>query len=81
MKSIFTSLLIIGFASVTLTSCIKEYNCKCEIEYTGAPGLPKNTVTEYTIKDTHGNAKSQCEGSSNEYTSNGMTTIEDCKLF
>lgn len=81
MKRIFTSLIVLGFASMSLTSCIKEYNCKCEIEYTGAPGMPSGTVTEYTIKDTHANAKTQCESNSKDYSMNGLRTVESCKLF
>lgn len=63
------------------TSCTREYICKCEISYTGAPGLPSENVREYPITDTKKGAQSICENNSREYNDAGIKTVETCTLY
>jgi hypothetical protein len=75
-------LLALVFAgSVSMTSCVKSYTCHCNIKYSGSPGLPDSTSTEYTIKDTKSTAKSKCEKESGTYDNNGIHTVETCYLY
>jgi hypothetical protein len=62
-------------------SCTKNYTCHCDITYTGSPGLPDSTYTEYTIKNTKASAKSKCQNESGSYTNNGITMKENCYLY
>ena len=64
-----------------LGSCVRDYTCQCIIKYTGQPGLPDSVIKEYKIKDTKDNAKSLCEGNSGTFTTNGITTTENCKIY
>lgn len=84
MSRIYTYIVIALcalFGLLTLNSCTKEYTCKCEMSYSGAPGLPQNTVRTYSITDTKKNATKLCEEKSDTYEENGITTIEECKLW
>lgn len=69
------------FILTTMTSCVREYICECEITYTGQPALPPKEIKQYEIKDTKGKAESMCTGNSGEYTHGNITTKEDCILF
>ncbi|HLU16719.1 MAG TPA: hypothetical protein VKZ76_01585 [Edaphocola sp.] len=76
-----TVLLVVLAISTGMTSCVKNYTCKCDIRYEGQPGLPAPTSREYEIKDTHKNAQDLCRSASKVETHMGVTTIEECDLF
>lgn len=79
-KTIFLILSIISVALI-FASCTRRYTCQCTMTYSGAPSLPKESVSEFPIRDTKKKAKSYCEGRSKVYNENGQTTTEDCELF
>lgn len=80
MKSKITTITALGIIALAFSSCTREYNCKCEMTYSGAPGF-ENTVKEYKIKDTKNKAQTTCESQSATYVQFGIVTKEDCNLF
>lgn len=77
----FLLLSFLALATVSMTSCVREYTCQCTIRYTGAPGMPDSVVNQYPIKDTKNKAKSACEGKSGIYENGSITTTETCELY
>ena len=72
----------VAFISVIcMSSCTRDFTCRCTFSYSGVPGLPDTTQTEYTINDTKAHAKSLCEGGSNVTDKNGVHTEENCALY
>ena len=71
----------IGLLSLGFISCIKNYTCRCEISYSGKPGLPEPTVKEYSIKDNGEGASSKCKAASRITVEMGITTTETCDLY
>ena len=69
------------FIMTSMTSCVREYICQCQISYSGQPGLPDTTLNEYEIKDTRNKAKKLCEENSYEATKDGIHTVEKCQLY
>jgi len=63
------------------SSCTREFTCQCTITYSGQPGLPDPIMKEYTITDSKKNADKKCEDHSETNEINGITTVEDCKLW
>lgn len=63
------------------SSCTREYTCQCTITYSGYPGLPEPVVKEYSITDTKKDAESKCQDNSDSSVTNGIKTVEDCKLW
>jgi hypothetical protein len=75
-------LLAVAFAGViSMSSCVKEYTCQCVIKYSGVPGLPDSVVNEYSIQDTKSGAEQKCKDESGTYNTNGVQTVEACKLY
>jgi hypothetical protein len=66
---------------ISMTSCVKNYTCHCDIKYSGIPGLPDSSAKEYSIDDTKSQAKSKCENESGTYNNNFITTVETCYLY
>lgn len=82
MKLRFFSLVTVAFIFVVgFSSCTRSYICQCTIKYSGQPGLPDSLIKQYDVKDTKKKAKSVCESNSGTYQANGITTVEDCKLY
>lgn len=84
MKKYITSIFVlvaVFFGLFFLSSCTKEYTCECKMTYSGNPGLPNETVRDYKIRDTKKEAESKCAGNSATYEKDGITTVEDCKLW
>lgn len=69
-------LLIVG-----ASSCTKDFICQCEIAYSGAPNLPDTLVNEYKLTNTQKKAQQICEEGSSESESEGIKTVETCKLY
>lgn len=76
-------LLIVALLSIfAFSSCTQEYICQCEISYEGnQPGLPDPTIKEFFVKDTHDEATKKCEENTTEYTGEGITMTQNCRLF
>lgn len=75
------SILLLTTTLLSFSSCVREYTCRCEVSYTGKPGLPASNTKEYTIKNSEKNAKSLCSGASKTYSEMGITTTEACDLY
>ena len=76
--------LLLAFAFVfmtTMTSCVRDYICQCEITYTGHPALPDNKIREYDIKDSKKNAEKICTENSGQWEHGEIVTREECILF
>ncbi len=79
LKSILSILFVIIISSF-ISSCTKEYTCRCTMIYSGAPGFD-TTVIDYKLRDTEKNATSECEGRSAVYEYNGIVTEENCAIY
>ena len=66
---------------VAVTSCRRDYVCRCEISYSGQPGLPDTLYRDYHITDTKDIARSLCEANSSETEKEGVKTVETCYLY
>lgn len=66
---------------ICISSCTRDFTCHCVFKYSGVPGLPDSTYTEYTITDSKAHAQSLCEGGSHVIDKNGVHTEENCSLF
>lgn len=80
-SSVLLILTIVGV--LTMSSCVKNYTCQCVVKYSGAPGLPDSTYTEYKITNNKSGAESVCEEESFEHTdaTTGIKVVETCKLY
>jgi len=79
-----SSILLLIFAVAVITSvssCTRTYICHCNLNYSGAPGLPTNTFKEFDITDTKSNAQSKCKAESGNYVNNYITTVDSCYLY
>ena len=82
MKGRFSLVLASGFfLVVSMSSCVRDYICHCEVKHSGYPGLPDSSYREYPITDKKDAAKSACEARSDSFELNGIKTIETCTLF
>ena len=82
MKFITTILLAIAVAgTIIMTSCGKKYTCHCNIKYSGTPGLPDSSSTEFSIVNNKSGAQSNCNAQSGTYVNNNITTVETCYLY
>jgi hypothetical protein len=54
-------LILCGLTMFILTSCEKNYSCKCVTVYESSLGIPPQTQTS-NIKAKKSDAKAQCEG-------------------
>ena len=82
MKLRPTILLATAFISMmSYTSCVKKYICRCDIKYSGYPGLPPNNSKEFEIQNTKSNAKTTCEKESDSTVYNNIKAIETCYLY
>lgn len=72
---------IILFATVLTTvtlmsSCKKEYLCKCSKTYTGSSGTNTNEYSQYTFKENRKRAEDRC----NEHVSSGSDIFGDYSI-
>jgi hypothetical protein len=77
----FLLMVMVCAGVFSMSSCVKNYTCHCDIKYSGKPGLPDSTAKEYDIADTKSSAKSKCEAESGTYQNNGIHTDENCYLY
>jgi hypothetical protein len=78
-KTLLLPLLLITILG--LNSCVRDYICRCEITYSGQPGLPDTTVRTYPIRDTKKEARSLCEQNSFNSEDGEIKTVETCQLY
>ncbi len=52
-----TFLLALG---TSITSCKKDYVCKCSKTYTSGSGTTTHDYSQYTFKDTRAKAETRC---------------------
>jgi hypothetical protein len=82
MKLRLGSLVALCFVMmVFMSSCVRDYICRCETVYTGQPGMPDTLVKEYDVTDTKKNAKADCVNASNSSEKDGIKTVETCDLY
>ncbi len=82
MKFITPIVLALAVAgTISMTSCSKKYTCHCNLVYSGTPGLPDSSSTEYTIQNNKSGAQSVCNAQSGTYINNNITTVETCYLY
>jgi hypothetical protein len=75
-------LFVVAVSGILLvSSCNKNYTCQCTIKYSGSPGLPDSTATEYKVYNTKSGAKALCEDESFEHVENGIKVVETCTLY
>jgi len=76
---VFAATVLAGFFAIS--SCTKTYTCHCNIYYSGQPGLPDSSTSEYSITDSKSNAQSECKKNSATYNNNYINTTETCYLY
>lgn len=75
MKKIILVALVITTISL-LSSCKKEYVCKCSKTYTGSSSSTTSDYSQYTFKDTRTRAESRC----NEHATSGSDLFGDYSI-
>lgn len=58
-KTILIATVLLAFASA-VTSCKKDYVCKCTKTYTGNTTSVSSDYSQYTYKDTRKRAEDRC---------------------
>ena len=71
-KTILLAVVLIA-AGTTMSSCKKDYVCKCSKTYTSGSGSTTNDYSKYTYKDTRKRAEDRC----NANTSSGSDIFGD----
>ena len=59
IKSILVATFLVAIGT-SITSCKKDYVCKCSKTYTSGSGTSTHDYSEYTFKDTRTDAESRC---------------------
>ncbi len=75
MKKIILVALVIITISL-LSSCKKEYVCKCSKTYSSSSGTTTIDYSQYTFKDTRTRAESRC----NEQAGSGTDLFGDYSI-
>jgi len=60
MKKIGLTFAVIITFGIIMSSCKKDYICKCTKTYTGTSTTVDTEYSQYTYKDTRSKAKSRC---------------------
>ena len=82
MKFRLSIILVLAFyGTIAMSSCVKKYTCQCVIKYSGTPGLPDSLVNEYDVTDSKKGAEDVCKKESYSHDSNGVHTVETCRLY
>lgn len=66
-KSILMS-TVLFMVTVSITSCKKDYVCKCSKSYTGSNTTVTSDYSQYTYKDTRKRAEDRCNENSDSGT-------------
>jgi hypothetical protein len=60
MKNIILAVSALIFAGTSMTSCKKDYTCKCSKTYTSGSGSSTSDYSIYTYKDSRKRAEDRC---------------------
>lgn len=60
MKKTILTAVILLMVTVSITSCKKDYICKCSKSYTGNTTTVTSDYSQYTYKDTRKRAEDRC---------------------
>jgi hypothetical protein len=60
MKNIALVTIALLFAGTSMTSCKKDYTCKCSKTYTSGSGSSTSDYSIYTYKDSRKRAEDRC---------------------
>lgn len=60
MKKTILLSAVLFMVTVSITSCKKDYVCKCSKTYTSGSGTSTNDYSQYTYKDTRKRAEDRC---------------------
>lgn len=77
MKKLVLAVAALGL--ISLTSCKKEYTCKCTT-FSNAPGFVAQTAEGKTEKLSKSDAKTKCESGSTSVTIGGFTSGAKCEI-
>lgn len=61
MKKIILLVVVLVSIGTSMTSCKKDYICKCSKTYTSGSGSTTRDYSTYTYKDTRTRAESRCD--------------------
>ena len=61
MKKIILLAGVMLAVGTTMTSCKKDYKCKCSKTYTSSSSTTTSDYSVYTYKDTRKNAETRCD--------------------
>lgn len=75
MKKVVLFAAIIGAVSL-MSSCKKEYLCKCSKTYTGSSSSNTSNYSQYTFKENRKRAEDRC----NEHASSGTDLFGDYSI-
>lgn len=82
MKKLIIAVAFLALGSTTITSCKKEYVCKCNKTYTHSNGTSETKPDgQYTFKDTSPRAADRCnqqEGTGSDVLQGDWT--RDCEI-
>lgn len=68
------------FVATSMTSCKKDYTCKCSKTYTSGTGSSTNDHSVYTYKDTRVRAEERCNDNSETGTDLGGDYSINCQI-
>lgn len=66
-KTILLAVVLVSI-STSITSCKKDYVCKCSKTYTSGSGSTTIDYSTYTYKDTRTKAQSRCDANADSGT-------------
>ena len=64
----------------SMTSCTKDYTCKCSKTYTSGTGSSTQDYSIYTYKDTKTTATSRCNGNETTGSDIGGNYSINCQI-
>jgi len=76
MKKVFLVAGLLLAIGSTMTSCKKDYVCKCSKTYTGNSSSTTSDYSQYTYKDSRKRAEDRC----NENTASGSDLYGDYSI-
>ncbi|MES2762623.1 MAG: hypothetical protein V4677_10460 [Bacteroidota bacterium] len=79
MKKLMLMIVVIGLGS-TMTSCKKDYVCKCTKTYTGNTNSVTTEDGLYTYKDTKAKAIERCDRNNAESADLGGEYTRNCVI-
>jgi hypothetical protein len=76
MKKTILLAVVLLAAGTSMTSCKKDYVCKCSKTYTSGSGSATGDYSQYTYKDTRKRAEDRC----NDNTDSGTDFFGDYSI-